>query len=90
ADLTVAQTPRPVAIYAQQRSAGHHLMILAVDHTSTFCCKGSPRLLHLRLSVHALLRRLEDGGMHGLTVQHVVVHLWSLVLFIVVNKKQRI
>jgi hypothetical protein len=28
----------------EQRSAGHHLMIPAVDHTSTFCCKGSPRI----------------------------------------------
>ncbi|KFY02390.1 hypothetical protein V490_00524 [Pseudogymnoascus sp. VKM F-3557] len=26
----------------KQRSAGHHLMIPAVDHTWTLCCKGSP------------------------------------------------
>ncbi|KFZ20554.1 hypothetical protein V502_03144, partial [Pseudogymnoascus sp. VKM F-4520 (FW-2644)] len=43
ADSTVAQIPRPVAIYAQQRSAGHHPVIPAVNNTSIFCCKVPPR-----------------------------------------------
>ncbi|KFY02715.1 hypothetical protein V490_00423, partial [Pseudogymnoascus sp. VKM F-3557] len=36
ADSAMAQTARPVAIYAQQRSAGHHPVILDVDHTPQF------------------------------------------------------
>ncbi|KFZ13230.1 hypothetical protein V501_03799, partial [Pseudogymnoascus sp. VKM F-4519 (FW-2642)] len=49
ADSTMAQTARLVAIYAEQRSAGHHPVIPAVDHTPQFSGAVPPRVIYNEL-----------------------------------------
>ncbi|KFZ01251.1 hypothetical protein V500_00835 [Pseudogymnoascus sp. VKM F-4518 (FW-2643)] len=65
----MAQTARLVAIYAEQRSAGHHPVIPAVDHTPQFSGAVPPRaaLFNKQLSKHstgAYIDLCNGAGVH--------------------------